>query len=405
MAKGKTNIKPFLVSDDTLATLECIQRLGVTAVLKKDNSLSVEAKGLFFPQEEKINLYANQSGTTIRLLSGLLCGQKFPSYFDAHPSLCKRPMARITTPLRQMGADIRGISTIFEEYPPLEINPVDKLKAIKYKMPLASAQVKSAIILAALYAKGKTEIYEPGISRDHTERMINFFKGKIKQERKRLICEHSNLSAPKQELFIPSDFSSAAFFIILGLILENSQILIKNVNINPTRCYLLNILKRMGAKIKLMDKKDNFEPYGNILVESSNLRGVEIKPREISLIIDEIPVFCCAASFAKGRTIIKGAGELKVKETDRIKSLIYNLKAAGVSANAVSFIYKKKEDWQIEVKGGVKNKRADFKSFSDHRTAMSAVILGAALPEESSLDDIDCISKSFPQFISLVESL
>jgi 3-phosphoshikimate 1-carboxyvinyltransferase len=213
------------------------------------------------------------------------------------------------------------------------------------------------------------------------------------------------LSAPKQELFIPSDFSSAAFFIILGLILENSQILIKNVNINPTRCYLLNILKRMGAKIKLMDKKDNFEPYGNILVESSNLRGVEIKPREISLIIDEIPVFCCAASFAKGRTIIKGAGELKVKETDRIKSLIYNLKAAGVSANAVSFIYKKKEDWQIEVKGGVKNKRADFKSFSDHRTAMSAVILGAALPEESSLDDIDCISKSFPQFISLVESL
>jgi 3-phosphoshikimate 1-carboxyvinyltransferase len=404
LAKGKTIIKPFLVSDDTLATFECMQRLGVAIDLKNANSLTVEGAGLFFPVSEKVNLYANQSGTTIRILSGVLVGQKFPSYLDAHASLRKRPMNRITTPLRLMGADIKGVSTIFEEYPPLEINPADKLKGIKYKMPVPSAQVKSAIILASLYAKGKTQIYEPVPLRDHTERMLALFKAKIKKVGKRIICIHSRLTAPKHELFIPSDFSSAAFFIVLGLVLKNSEILLKNININPTRCELLKVLKKMGAEIKLLKRNDYFEPYADILVKTSNLRGIEVDRREISLMIDEIPILCVAASFAKGRTIIRGARELKVKETDRINALLYNLNQAGVSAEATPFLYKKTQDWQITINGGIKQKKGDFKSFSDHRTAMSAIVLGAGLEEESAIDDVDCISKSFPQFISLLES-
>jgi 3-phosphoshikimate 1-carboxyvinyltransferase len=405
LAKGKTIVKPFLVSDDTLATFECMQRLGVAIDLKNANTLAIEGAGLFFPANEKINLYANQSGTTIRILSGALVGQKFPSYFNAHPALCKRPMNRITTPLRLMGADIKGISTIFEEYPPLEINPTDKLKGIKYKMPVSSAQVKSAIILASLYVKGKTEIYEPVALRDHTERMLALFKGKIKKAGNRIVSMHSRLFAPKHEVFIPSDFSSAAFFIVLGLILKNSEILLKNININPTRCELLKVLKKMGADIKLVKKNDYFEPYADILVKSSNLKGIEVNRKEISLMIDEIPILSVAASFAKGKTLIRGARELKVKETDRINSLLYNLKQAGVNINATPFMYKKTQDWQIVINGGAKQKKGDFKGFSDHRTAMSAFVLGAGLEEESSIDDIDCINKSFPQFISLTESL
>ncbi|MDP2923358.1 MAG: 3-phosphoshikimate 1-carboxyvinyltransferase [Candidatus Omnitrophota bacterium] len=405
IAKGKTQVKPFLVSDDTLATLECIQRLGINANLRSDNSLTIEGNGLFFPVSEKINLYANQSGTTLRILSGILCGQKFPSYFDAHQSLRKRPMNRITQPLRLMGADISGRTTIFEEYPPLEINPVKTLRGIKYKLPVASAQVKSAIIFVSLYAKGKTEIYEPILSRDHTERMLTIFGVNLKRSGKRILCRHSKLFAPRKEIFIPSDFSSAAFFIILGLIAKDTELLIKNVNINPTRCGLLKILKRMGADIKLVNKKEHFEPYADILVKSSALKGVEIDRTEIPLLIDEIPILCVAASFAKGKTTMKGVKELKVKEADRINSLVHNLKQVGVNASAYPVLYKKKEDWQIEIKGGIKNKRADFKSFSDHRTAMSAIILGTSLTEESTIEDIDCINKSFPQFISLIESL
>jgi 3-phosphoshikimate 1-carboxyvinyltransferase len=304
-----------------------------------------------------------------------------------------------------MGADIRGITTIFEEYPPLEINPVKALKGIKYKLPVASAQVKSAIIFASLYAKGRTQILEPIATRDHTEKMLGFFGAKITRKDKRILCLPSRLTAPKEEIFIPSDFSSAAFFIILGLIIKDSELLIKNVNINPTRAALLKVLKRMGADIKLLNKKEYFEPYADILVKSSRLRGTQVQKHEIPLMIDEIPVLCTAASFAKGKTVINGIKELKVKETDRINSLLYNLRQAGVKVDAYALTHKKKEDWRIDIQGGIKTKRGDFKSFYDHRTAMSAVILGANLAEQSSVDDIECINKSFPQFISIMDSL
>jgi 3-phosphoshikimate 1-carboxyvinyltransferase len=404
IAKGKTVIKPFLLSDDTIATLECVKKCGVKTNLGA-NKLVVEGKGLYFPVRKKTTrLYAKESGTTMRVLSGVLAGQKTPFLFTAASALEMRPMGRITVPLRAMRADIVGKTKKNEEYPPLTIKPVNKLKGIRYKLPIASAQVKSALIFASLYAKGKTEVIEPMRSRDHTERMLLEFGAKLRKKGKLIACEPSQLRSPGS-IFIPSDFSSAAFFIVLGLILQKSELLIKDVNVNPTRCGLLKVLKRMGANIKMINKKDYYEPYADILVKSSRLSGVEVKESEIPLMIDEIPILCVAASFARGKTRILGVGELKVKETDRIKALVYNLKKAGVKIASQQYVKGGRKNWKIIIEGNKKIKPGRFRSFSDHRTAMSMIVLGKALNKPSSIDDTKCINKSFPQFVSLIESL
>jgi len=403
LASGKTRIKPFLISNDTQATLSCIRRCGVKVSLK-GGALNVEGEGCYFPKKRRVELYAGESGTTFRIFSGVLCGQRFSSYFDAHPFLRKRPMARITHPLRMMGADIKARRIKAEEYPPFTINPAGALSGIKYRLPIPSAQVKSALLFASLYSKGKTQIYESYPSRNHTECMLREFGANIKIKPGIITLGDSRLISPGC-LFVPSDFSSASFFIVLGLLLRDSQILIKNVNLNPTRCGLMTVLKRMGANIKVINKRNYFEPYGDILIKSSVLGATEVVSKEIPLMIDEVPIFCVAASFARGRTVIRGVGELKVKETDRINSLIYNLKRAGVKISAHKYTDKGKEDWLIEVNGCLKFKGAKFKSFSDHRTAMSAIILGTAMGRQCAVDSIKCIDKSFPEFISLLESL
>jgi 3-phosphoshikimate 1-carboxyvinyltransferase len=403
LVKEKTKIYPFLLSEDTLATLNCLKKLGVNLTLQKDKTLIIEGCSLYFPKKEKAKLFAKNSGTTMRILSGILCGQKFPSFFDGAFSLRKRPMARITYPLRMMGAKIWGKVINSEEYPPLKIEPVKRLRGINYKLPIASAQVKSCLLLASLYTKEESIIVEPQYSRDHTERMLLLFGANFKKlKKKNLLKKTRRLKSPK-EIFIPSDFSSASFFIVLGLILKNSELLIKNVNINPTRCGLLNVLKKMGANFKIINKKNYFEPFADILVKSSSLKGVEVKENQISLMIDEIPVLCVAASFAKGKTVIKGVKELRVKETDRINSMIHNLRKAKIDIKTSSYRYKNKDDLLIEIKGG-SPVASSFNSFSDHRTAMSMIILSLALKKESKIDEIKCIEKSFPQFISLIES-
>jgi 3-phosphoshikimate 1-carboxyvinyltransferase len=287
----------------------------------------------------------------------------------------------------------------------LTITPVGALKGINYVLPVHSAQVKSAIIFASLYAEGKTEIVEPLPSRDHTERMLSLFKTGLKKQGKSIISfPVKKLFTPKR-LFIPADFSSASFFIVLGLILKNSRIVIKNVGINPTRCGLLKVLKRMGGEIKVLNRNNYYEPYGDILINSSHLKGTQIKEEEVPLMIDEIPILCVAASFAKGKTRIWGVKELKVKEADRINSVVTNLKMAGVSISAHKYSVKGREDWMIEIEGRKNYKPAAFKSFSDHRTAMSMIIFGMGLERESVIDNIRCIDKSFPQFISVINSL
>ncbi|MCM8820301.1 MAG: 3-phosphoshikimate 1-carboxyvinyltransferase, partial [Candidatus Omnitrophica bacterium] len=407
IASNTTKIFPFILSKDTEATLNCLKNLKVEFQYKKD-LLEIKGKGLYFDRKGRVLLDAVESGTTIRILSGILCGQKFSTHFDASTSLRKRPMSRITIPLRLMGADIKGKEKNKEEYPPLIINPVKKLKSINYTLPVASAQLKSAIILAALFAEGKTEIYEPFLSRDHTERLLKLFKANLTKRYKKIIIKKTERLFSPKIIFIPSDLSSAAFFIVLALITPNSQILLKNININPTRCGLLNVLKRMGANIMVLNKKDYYEPYADILVKSSKLSSTVIKEDEVPSLIDEIPIFCVAASFAKGISIIYGAKELKVKESDRIVAIKSNLEKVGIDIKVEKISIRGKEDIVLKIVGRQnlsKQSGKNFISFSDHRIAMSMIVLAKALNSESSIDDIDCIKKSFPQFINLIETL
>jgi len=405
LCEAKTLIKPFLHSEDTLATVDCLEKLGVRTE-KKDDSFIIDGVGMHFPGSEKADLYARDSGTTMRILSGVLVAQKFPIEFRAAKSLNKRPMDRIVNPLSQMGAKIEGKkqgNSLFDTEaiisPPLSISPSQEgIKGGEFNLEIASAQVKSAIMLASLYADSQTIIREPYKSRDHTERMLKLFGADIEVQGKEIICKPAKKLISPKELYIPSDFSSAAFFIVLGLILENTRLTIKNVNINPSRCGLLKVLKEMGANIEITNERDGYEPYADIRVKSSCLKGAVVEPDEVPSMIDEVPILCVAASFANGRTLIQGISELKVKETDRINSISKNLNVAGVKVEVGS-------DDEVMIEGTREHKPSHFMSFGDHRSAMSAVILGAAIGNNCTIDDTQCINKSFPQFISLFESL
>ncbi|MBD3264515.1 MAG: hypothetical protein GF375_05400 [Candidatus Omnitrophica bacterium] len=294
-----------------------------------------------------------------------------------------------------------------EVYPPLRIEPVACLKGADFDLAVPSAQVKSAILLAALYARGKTSIKEFHKTRDHTERLLSLFGADITVKARKIVCcPCTGLRSPGR-LFVPSDFSSASFFIVLGLLLKNSELVIKGVNINPTRCGLLRVLKRMGAKIRILNRKGGYESSADIIIKSSSLKSTDVCEEEIPLMIDEIPILCVAASFAEGRTLIKGVKELKIKETDRISSMVYNLKKAGINIKASK--YKEKEgrkgNWFLSIEGGGGFKEAAFKSFSDHRTAMSMMIFGSAAGPGYSIDELGCLNKSFSEFIDLIESL
>lgn len=384
-------------SEDTLATLDCFKRLGVRGKLNKDGSLDIQGVGLYFNKKNKVVLYAGESGTTIRILAGALCGQKFPIELKAAPALSKRPMARVINPLRIMGADISAKNREGKLYPPIKINPVRKILSADVKIDVASAQVKSAIMMAGLYADGKVSLREPFKSRDHTERMLPLFGVPVKVKGNTVTVTPKAFLRQPKNVFVPGDFSSAAFFIVLGLIAKDSCLKIKNVNINPTRIGLLNVLKRMGADIKIINKQNSYEPYADIEVRSSVLNGTMVQPKEIPLMVDEVPVLCVAAAFAKGMTEIQGIEELRVKETDRVNSMISNLRASGVdiSDNRSGLV----------INGGGGYNPADFRSFGDHRTAMSMIVFSMALDRPGKIDDISCISKSFPDFIKMIASL
>ena len=404
LCKETTKIKPFLCSEDTTATLNCLRRLGIKIKLEKDNSLTVTGKGMYFPKKSKVTLYAKESGTTMRILSGLLAAQKIPIEFLASPTLQRRPMKRIVKPLRQMNANITGCNKKGNIYPPLLILPSKQIKGKKFNLSIASAQVKSSLILASLYADKPTTIKEPYQSRDHTERMLKLFGASFTKKGTVVVARPTKKLISPKKLRIPSDFSAAAFFIVLGLIVDRSRICIRNINLNPTRCGLLYVLKRMGAKIKIKNRVSQFEPYADVLIESSSLKATTINEKEIPSMIDEIPILCVAASFAKGVTRIKGIKELKVKETDRISAIVLNLKKAGVKIEAKKYKTKTKSDWMIEIKGCKEFRSAKFLSFSDHRTAMSLVVLGSIIGG-CSINETQCINKSFPDFMQSIKLL
>lgn len=403
LSRGKTTIKNFPVHDDSLATLKALRVLGVK-LQHKGSRVVVSGGGRQGLKKPSKPIFAGNSGTTLRLLAGLLASQDFKTKIIAAKYLSLRPMARVNIPLRLMGACISSRIRGKEEYAPLVIKG-GNLKGITYRLPVASAQVKSAILLAGLSAKGRTCVIEGVPTRDHTERMLKIFGANISVKNNRITLNPDRDLVGPRQIYIPADISSAAFFIVLASIIPGAKISMEKVSLNPTRSGIIRILKRMGAKIKITllgkNKAQGFEPMGNITVNSSKLKGVVVAPSEIPSLVDELPILMVAACFARGKTVIKGAGELRVKETDRINSMLVNLKGMGADIRAA----KAAGDEDIFIEGGGGLCGTGLKSFGDHRTAMSMIIAALAAEGGSRIDDIDCINKSFPGFLTVLNSL
>jgi len=384
IAKGKSIIENPLISDDTKRTLNAFKSIGVKFKKIKDKII-VYSDGNFKKPKNKI--YCGNSGTTMRLLAGVLASRKFTSILYGDKSLNKRPMKRIIEPLSLMGAKIKAKKN---NYPPLRIIG-SELNPINYTLPVASAQVKSSIILAALNTKGKTIIKEPIKSRDHTERILPLFNGKIKLLKNKIVVEGKQ-KLKSSNIYVPSDFSSASFFIALGLIFPGAEILIKNVGINPTRTGFLKKVKNMGAKIEIINKRNHIEPVADIKVRYSKLKSINITKKDIPLLIDEIPLIAVLATQAEGITKITGAEELRVKESDRISAVVKNLKELGSNIKELpdGMIIK----GRTHLKG---NKKLD--SFKDHRIAMAFAILSTIIKGKIIVKNFDCVKISYPNFL------
>ncbi|MCP4650058.1 MAG: 3-phosphoshikimate 1-carboxyvinyltransferase [PVC group bacterium] len=402
LAKGTTRVRHFLDCSDSKNAVAAFQKMGVQIKRFKDKlgeGVLIKGRGLYGLKAPEKVLYIGNSGTTMRLICGLLTGQKFKSTLRGDKSLSLRPMKRIIDPLRMMGADICGRVKASQEYPPVKIKGA-VLQGINYKMPLKSAQVKSAVLLAGLYAKGKTCVQEKLKTRDHTERIFKLFKADITTRGCNVaVCGGKPLIAPGT-ITIPGDISSSAFFLVAASIIPDSEIIIKNVGLNPTRSYILTLLRRMGANIKILNKenvKSRWEPSADLLISSSRLKGIDISEQEVAYAIDELPILCVAACMAKGKTRIRGASELRVKETDRIYSMVTNLNKMGANIRNV------KND--LLISGPCKFKGAVVRSFNDHRTAMCMIIAGLVTDGTTTVKDTECIDKSFPEFMRVLQRI
>lgn len=401
LASGKTAVYNFPQNEDCLATINSFKALGTKFKLNK-SCVFVSGRGSQGLVEPKSAIFIKESGTTFRLLLGVLAGLGFKARLNAGASLSRRPMSRVILPLRRMGVKITAKIKNGEEYPPLTILR-GNLKGINYKLPIASAQVKSAILLAGLSAKGTTKVIEPFKTRDHTERMLKLFKADLRISGKSITVKGGGRLISPKRLYVPGDLSSAAFFMVGASIIPGSALLIKNVSLNPGRSGVVNVLKRMGAKIKIKHQKIKAgqEPMGDITVKYSKLKGAVVKKKEIPFLIDEIPVLMVAACIANGKTTFEGVNELRVKETDRIFSMTNNLSKMGARIKVT-----RKNGVENIVINGVKGLNgAKLMSFGDHRTAMSLIIAGLAASGNSRIDDLSCINKSFPEFLRILKSL
>jgi len=393
LAKGTTEVTHFLQGADCLSTISCFQKLGIEIENIKDKIL-IHGKGLHGLSAPTEILDCGNSGTTTRLISGILSGQNFTSTLTGDASIQKRPMKRIMEPLSQMGADI--ISIYGNNCAPLTICG-SKLKGIHYHSPIASAQVKSAILLAGLYAEGETKVTEPYISRNHSEIMLSYFGADIKtQDTTAILLPEPILEG--QKIAVPGDISSAAYFIAAGLLVPGSEILLKNVGINPTRDGILQVAKEMGGNIELLNMNtDNGEPTADLLIRSSALKGITIGGEIIPTLIDEIPIIAIMAAFASGTTVIKDAAELKVKESNRIQVMVDNLTAMGADIEST-------EDGMI-IHGGKNLHGAVIDSHKDHRIAMSFTIASLLADGPTTILDKDCVDISFPTFYADLKKL
>ena len=382
LANGVTEISGFLKGADCLSTIDCFRKMGIDIDINGEN-VTVHGNGLRGLIKPDEMLYTGNSGTTTRLLCGILAGQNFNTSITGDASIQKRPMGRVVQPLSMMGAKIEN------EYCPLYITGT-KLHGIAYKMPVASAQVKTAIILAGLYSDGETVIHEIEKSRDHTELMLSAMGADLTVDNLDITVKPTNdLTAVNVD--VPGDISSAAFFLVLGAIMPNSQITVTNVGINPTRTGIIDVLKDMGADITLENVHTSAgETVADITVRSSSLKGTTVGGDIIPRLIDELPIIAVAAVFADGQTVIKDAQELKVKETNRIRAVVDEFNKCGIDITET-------DDGMI-INGGNGIHGADFKTYGDHRMAMSLTVLAQLADGESTLDDSDCACVSYPTF-------
>ena len=403
IAEGDSHISGFLEGEDNICTLNAFRLMGIEIERVKRGKLIIHGKGLNGLKEPLDVIDAGNSGTTTRLLTGLLAGQNFLSVITGDEYLRKRPMKRVLEPLTKMGAVIHGRDK--GNLAPLVIIG-HRLKAMDYVSPIASAQIKSAILLAGLFAEGITSVTEPVKSRDHTERMLKTFGADIKVEGLKIkIKGGSRIMA--QDMDIPGDISSAAFFIVAGLITRGSEVLIKNVGVNPTRTGIIDMLKRMGGDIELLNERElSGEPVADILIKSSSLKGIEIGSRDVPRAIDEFPILCIAASVAEGRTVVTGASELRVKESDRIATMGMELKKIGVKVEELpdGMIIQGVQGFKRPAPAGSRQ-GARVQSHGDHRVAMSMIVAGLVAGGGTKVEDIKCIDTSFPGFLKKLSEL
>ena len=393
LAKGDTEISNFLRGADCLSTISCFRSMGVDIEEKGENVL-VHGKGLRGLRRPDGILDCGNSGTTTRLISGILAAQDFDVTLTGDESIQKRPMKRIIDPLSLMGAEIESVRG--NGCAPLHITGAP-LHGISYSTPVASAQVKSAILLAGLYADGETRVTEPALSRNHTELMLSSFGADVRTEGTTVTIRQAE-ELYGQKIQVPGDISSAAFFIAAGLLIPGSEILLKNVGVNPTRDGVLRVFRRMGGSIETTALSSGAgEPAADLLVKASRLHGVEIGGEEIPSLIDEIPVIAAAACFADGVTVIRDAAELKVKESNRIAAMTENLRAMGADVTET-------EDGMI-IRGGRPLHGAVIDSRNDHRIAMTFAVAALAAEGETSIPQWDCVNISYPGFLEDLRKL
>ncbi|WP_100407222.1 3-phosphoshikimate 1-carboxyvinyltransferase [Bacillus solitudinis] len=394
IAEGTTTVEGFLPGEDCLSTIACFQKLGVN-IEQDGERVTIEGKGWEGLEEPSDILDVGNSGTTTRLMLGILATRPFHSVVIGDDSIAKRPMARVTNPLRKMGAEIDGRNE--GNFTPLSIRG-GQTKGITYQSKVASAQVKSCLLLAGLQSEGTTSVTEPALSRDHTERMLEAYGVTVTREGLTVSVEGGQ-ALKAQHIVVPGDVSSAAFFLVAGAIVPNSEITLQGVGLNPTRSGIIDVLKLMGASLKLTNETMvGGEPIADVTIKTSELHGIEISGDLIPRLIDEIPVIAVLASQANGTTIIKDAEELKVKETNRIDTVVSELTKLGVSIQAT-------EDGMI-INGGALLKGATVNSYGDHRIGMAMAIAGLIAEGDVTIERSDAIAVSYPSFfehISLLE--
>lgn len=393
MAKGTSHIQGFLEGEDAFATLNAFTAMGVDIEGPKDGKVTVHGVGMQGLKAPGKTLDMGNSGTSIRLLAGLLAGLGIEVELSGDVSLSKRPMRRVTDPLALMGANIE---TNDAGTPPLKIHPVKQLNAINYELPMASAQVKSCVLLAGLFAEGKTTVTEPAPTRDHTERMLEAFGYPVEVDGpKRSVVGGSVLQAANID--IPADISSAAFFMVAASIAKDADVTLRHVGINPTRIGIINILQKMGGDITLMNERQvGGEPVADIRVKSANLTGIVIDEDDVPLAIDELPVVFVAAAAASGQTVLTGAEELRVKESDRIQVMADGLNAIGVNATPT-------DDGMIIDGGNIVG--GEVESHHDHRISMSFAVASLISSGEIFIKGCENVATSFPTFFDLANQL